>query len=228
MDDTKKRDAYCDFHLYTVRSGGSYTAEELVKACVKEGNIRTLSITDHNAVCSKSELLFLSETYQVKMIPGVELSCIYTLSLGAQKEIHITGYYIDLEHPKLQEVLKETRWPLSFCRACQAILDSGGVPVLTHLYHYEGLDDWDRDLLVKDFAQCTRGRGGMEVLCAGYDERQRQKLAETARYYHLTPSAGSSFCRKGEGICLNNQFPMTISEGLEAKWLENRIKADWY
>ncbi len=222
MNSKSGRGAYCDFHLYTTRSGGSYTAEELVKACVKEGNIRAISITDRKAVCSKSQLISLSETYQVKMIPGVELPCVYTLAMGKQKEISIVGYHVDPEHPNLQEVLKETRWPLSFYRACQAILASGGVPVLAHLYHYQGLDDWDRDLLVKDFAQCTRGRGGMEVLCAGYDEQQRQKLAETARYYHLVPSAGSGFCREGEGICLNNRFPMTICEGLEAKWLENR------
>lgn len=133
---------------------------------------------------------------QMNRCCGVELSCVYTLALGQQKHISIIGYNVDPEHPKLQEVLKETRWPLSFYRACQAILDSGGVPVLARLYHYSGLDDWDRDLLVKDFAQCTGGRGGLELSCPEYSEQQRRKLAETARYYHLVPAADCSCCRK--------------------------------
>lgn len=91
-----------DLHTHSSYSDGSLTPQELVDLAVKEG-ITTLAITDHDNVLSYPVALEYVETKykgELELVPGVEINTIWK-----GLEIHILGYYMDLENKGFLEML---------------------------------------------------------------------------------------------------------------------------
>ena len=83
-----------DLHLHSTASDGTLTPGALVRRAAEEG-FDTLALTDHDTVAGIAEAQAAAREAGIRLIPGVELSC------GAQKEIHILGYGIDLQNGPL-------------------------------------------------------------------------------------------------------------------------------
>jgi len=102
-----------DYHIHSIYSeDGEYTPEELVRLCV-ENDISAMSITDHNTVKGVAEGLIAAERAEIRLIPGIEIDCIF-----GPFELHILGYgidtgrheYLDIEnniHEQIQEVSRK-------------------------------------------------------------------------------------------------------------------------
>lgn len=86
-----------DLHVHSTASDGTYTPTELV-AYAKEKGLFAFALTDHDTVSGVSKAVSEGERFGVRVIPGIELSCLYH-----QKDIHIVGLFIDDKHPLLQE-----------------------------------------------------------------------------------------------------------------------------
>ncbi len=92
-----------DLHVHTSYSDGTMTPENVVDEAIRLG-VSTISITDHDTV----EGIVVANQYaqgkNLHIIPGIELS-----SYLAPSEIHILGYFIDINNASLQKVLKQSR-----------------------------------------------------------------------------------------------------------------------
>ena len=93
-----------DLHLHTTHSDGTLTPTELVRLCAERG-LRVIAITDHDSTEGVAEAQRAARDFpQLSVIPGIELS---TDVPGS--EIHVLGYYLDLDDDGLQETLADFR-----------------------------------------------------------------------------------------------------------------------
>ena len=84
-----------DFHTHSSASDGALSPEALLERAAERG-VALLAITDHDLV-SGYQRVAGSEAGAVRLIAGVELSCVWS---GAT--IHVVGLGIDCEHPTLR------------------------------------------------------------------------------------------------------------------------------
>ncbi len=102
---------YIDLHIHSCASDGTFTAEEIVDACI-EKDISLFSVTDHNSIASNAEIRNLIKSKDISYIPGVEI----TSTLGG-KDFHITVYDFDETNKELIELLRKNTQDVekSFC-----------------------------------------------------------------------------------------------------------------
>ncbi len=91
-----------DLHIHTRYSDGSLDLEYVVCLAAKTG-LGYISITDHDYFNDLGELQKLSEVYKIKIIPGVELSC---MDFKRNRKVHILGYNLK-DTTKLKTVCDE-------------------------------------------------------------------------------------------------------------------------
>lgn len=94
---------YVDLHLHTKYSDGSCTVREIVEAAFAKG-LRTISITDHDSIDAYPLVQKLGAGVGLEVIPGVELS-----SEIEGIDIHILGYYFDINNGALRSKLQEMK-----------------------------------------------------------------------------------------------------------------------
>lgn len=95
-----------DLHIHTTFSDGILTPREVVTWAHTKG-VSDIAVTDHDTTEGVSEALKYGLDYGVNVISGIELSC-----TEQGEEIHILGYFIDYESPKIKsftEILKHAR-----------------------------------------------------------------------------------------------------------------------
>ncbi|MFA6598799.1 MAG: PHP domain-containing protein [Ignavibacteriaceae bacterium] len=88
-----------DLHSHTKFSDGYFTPQELLEK-VNEKNISVLAITDHDTIDAIPSAIPLGEKLGITVVPGVELS-----SQDGERDIHILGYFIDIENDKFKKYL---------------------------------------------------------------------------------------------------------------------------
>lgn len=89
-------DVIADLHLHSSYSDGLFSPQTLLQMLADKG-IKAFSLTDHDSVAGLSQCRHDDMTF----IPGIEL----TATRGG-REVHVLGYYIDPDSPKLVETLK--------------------------------------------------------------------------------------------------------------------------
>lgn len=92
-----------DLHVHTEESDGALSVAEILRLAWENG-VNVLAITDHESTQGIEEAQKLSLSYQIKIIPGVEL-----LTYFQGREIHLLGYYKNTDNEHLQKRLKELR-----------------------------------------------------------------------------------------------------------------------
>ena len=89
-----------DLHLHTTASDGRLSPTELVQLTASSG-LQTISVSDHDSTAGLAEAqLAVDNIPGMRLIPGIELSC--DVPGG---EVHMLGYFMDIEDPGFQEVL---------------------------------------------------------------------------------------------------------------------------
>lgn len=91
-----------DLHTHTTASDGSCSPQELV-ALAGEKGVVALAVTDHDTIDGVEEALDAGGRYGIEVIPGIEISTLYT------GEMHLLGYYMDLERGCLHESLNRLK-----------------------------------------------------------------------------------------------------------------------
>ena len=90
----------------------------------------------------------------------------------------------------------------------KAIVCSGGVASLCHLFKYE-LSDLETEALLSEFSKLAGNLGAMEVYYFRYNERQQKQLAALAGRFGLMESAASDYHGDGESKSLG-QYPIVL------------------
>lgn len=92
-----------DFHIHSYYSDGSMKPTELVRK-YKEEEYDIIAITDHDGVDGVTEAVIAGEALKIKVVPGIELSTEFE-----ELDLHLLGYYIDIDNAKLRERLSDIR-----------------------------------------------------------------------------------------------------------------------
>jgi predicted metal-dependent phosphoesterase TrpH len=66
--------------------------------------VEVLAVTDHDTTEGLPAALVEAQRRQITVIPGVEIS-----TVGGRDEIHLLGYFVDLDNLELQQLLTRTR-----------------------------------------------------------------------------------------------------------------------
>lgn len=91
---------FADLHIHSNASDGTKTPRQIFEQASHK-DIEFISITDHDTMGEGSECFELANSFGVRYISGVELSC--------EGEIHILGYGIDPNDKKFNEQLRYFR-----------------------------------------------------------------------------------------------------------------------
>jgi len=94
---------YVDLHIHTIHSDGGNTVKEVLEMASLKG-LAAISITDHDCIGAYPEATLLGAQMGIEVIPGRELS-----SETEGVDIHILGFYIDVNNPHLNRILKEMK-----------------------------------------------------------------------------------------------------------------------
>jgi predicted metal-dependent phosphoesterase TrpH len=95
--------ARADLHTHSSFSDGTDTPAELVRKA-DEIQLGGLALTDHDTVNGLKEFMNTESTYDMIRVPGVELS-----SEHQGREVHVLGYFIQLESDSLLRKLEDLR-----------------------------------------------------------------------------------------------------------------------
>lgn len=90
---------YADLHIHSSYSDGCKTPEEIIDSAIKN-KIKYISITDHDSI--SSQYVTRNSYDDLVIIPGIELSTEYN-----DMELHILGYFIDIENDDLKSLVNE-------------------------------------------------------------------------------------------------------------------------
>ncbi len=88
-----------DLHTHTTHSDGANTPSELIQKA-KAAGIDVLSITDHDNINGIKEAIQIGKSFGIEIIPGLEIS-----SEISNREIHILGYFFDIDNQELEHYL---------------------------------------------------------------------------------------------------------------------------
>jgi predicted metal-dependent phosphoesterase TrpH len=94
---------YVDLHIHTKFSDGTHPVEEILEYAAGK-KLKALSITDHDCVDAYPSAQELGAKQGIEVIPGVELS-----SEISGADIHILGYFLDVNNPQLLAKLVELK-----------------------------------------------------------------------------------------------------------------------
>ncbi len=93
-----------DFHIHTLFSDGAFSPEKIVDTAIDVG-LQVIALTDHDNVLSypvaKKYLKETGKEDKLEIIQGIEVNTLYK-----NYEVHILGYFPDVENSDFKEMLK--------------------------------------------------------------------------------------------------------------------------
>ncbi len=89
-----------DLHTHSTYSDGSLKPQELIQKAVRSG-LDGIALTDHDTVSGIDEAVVEAKKHHFVFIPGIEL----TTDFG-DSEVHILGYNLNYNNPKLLQKLE--------------------------------------------------------------------------------------------------------------------------
>jgi predicted metal-dependent phosphoesterase TrpH len=94
-----------DLQSHSTHSDGALPAAEVVQRAAEAG-VELLALSDHDTVSGVSEAIAAGERHGVRIVPAVEISAVDAGS-PVPRELHILGYNIAHQEPRLTERLAE-------------------------------------------------------------------------------------------------------------------------
>lgn len=91
-----------DLHMHTTASDGEHSPQDLIDLAHAAG-LTTIAITDHDTTDGIRPAIAAAEKYNITVIPGIEFSA------ETDEDVHMLGYFIDIDHTEFQERLKVLR-----------------------------------------------------------------------------------------------------------------------
>jgi predicted metal-dependent phosphoesterase TrpH len=121
-----------DLHLHSSHSDGNWSPADLVAHAIRL-KMDVIAITDHDTVSGIDEAMSAGLD-RVEIIPAVEINTIWLDAGNVPQDVHILGYFIDKENPKLLQLLERQRAArLQQVERLLQILVDDGIPITMDL-----------------------------------------------------------------------------------------------
>lgn len=91
-----------DLHTHTTASDGTLAPAVLVALAAAEG-LGALAVTDHDTLDGLGEAQAAGASVGLRVVAGIELAALPPWS--AEREVHLLGYFVDPEAPRLRTLL---------------------------------------------------------------------------------------------------------------------------
>lgn len=92
-----------DMHVHSSASDGTFSPSALLLEAKKAG-LAAMALTDHDTMDGIQEAEAAAAKLGIELVPGIEISTEYH-----GREIHVLGYYVSPEYPRLKAMLEEFR-----------------------------------------------------------------------------------------------------------------------
>jgi hypothetical protein len=92
-----------DLHLHTHFSDGTWSPTELVERAIAL-KLRCIAITDHDTTDGIAEGRAAAAD-RIEVIPGVEINTVWHGDRGGHVDVHILGYFVDVDNSELKSAL---------------------------------------------------------------------------------------------------------------------------
>lgn len=110
--------------MHTTASDGRLSPAELVAHAAAAG-LSTIAVTDHDTTAGLARAGAAAASHGLTLVNGIEITAV-----ERGRDIHVLGYFMDVENPALIEFLREQRRDrLRRVLAMADLLDSFGMPV---------------------------------------------------------------------------------------------------
>jgi predicted metal-dependent phosphoesterase TrpH len=193
-----------DLHSHTTASDGSLSPRELVRLAVKRG-VRVLAVTDHDSTEGLADAIAEAALHPpLTIVPGLEINC--DIEGG---EIHVLGYFVDVDAPWFQEFLRAQREErvVRIHRIADRLAELG-MPI----------DPAEVFAIVKEgspgrphVAQVMVNRGYVKTMREAFDKYLRAGAPANVPRKRLTPVEAVRVIRKAHGV------PVLAHPGFGAK-----------
>lgn len=187
-----------DLHTHSTASDGTLSPAELVRAAGQTG-LDVVAITDHDTLAGWVEA-FEACPPGLTVVPGLELSCVYTAAEARPMSVHLLGYLVDPGHQELVAELDRLRAERSQRgEKIVAKLASAGYPI-----------SWSRVRELAAGGSIGRPHVGRALVEAGVvatvDDAFRELLASDSRFYvrkaDLDAIAGIDLITRAGGVAV--------------------------
>jgi predicted metal-dependent phosphoesterase TrpH len=193
-----------DLHSHTTASDGTLSPRELVRLAARRG-VRVLAVTDHDSTEGLAEAVAEAALHPpLTIVPGLEINC--DVEGG---EIHVLGYFVDIEAPWFQEFLRAQRAErVARVHRIAARLAELGMPI----------DPAEVFAIVKEgspgrphVAQVMVDHGYVKTVREAFDKYLRTGGPANVPRKRLTPMEAVRVIRKAHGV------PVLAHPGLGAR-----------
>ena len=89
----KESNYQIDFHMHSTCSDGADDVATIISLALKQENLRTICVTDHNYFALTRKLMFGTNDRCLEVLPGCEFSTSYMSAAGKWNEIHVIGIF---------------------------------------------------------------------------------------------------------------------------------------
>jgi len=166
---------FIDLHVHSTVSDGTFSPADVVISAAEVG-LDVIGLTDHDTLAGW-DAAFAACPPGLTVVPGLELSCVYSAAGQRPISVHVLGYLVDPQHPELSAELTRLRGERS--RRGEKIVEklvSAGYPIT-----------WDRVLEFADGGSVGRPHVGRALVEAGVvasvDEAFVELLSAAGPYY---------------------------------------------
>jgi predicted metal-dependent phosphoesterase TrpH len=184
--------ALVDLHLHTTASDGALAPAELVRRCAAAG-VRVMAVTDHDSTEAVRDAAAAAAPLGITVIPGTELNTDVT-----DGEVHILGYFVDLDSARFQEALVAARDSrVGRAKAMIAKLEALGLPIrFERVRELAGAGAIGRPHL----AQALVEAGHVATMAEAFDRYLGRNGPAYAEGLRLSPSQAVRLIREAGGL----------------------------
>ena len=113
-----------DLHTHTTASDGRLSPDQLVAQAARAG-VSVIAVTDHDTTGGLPLAASAAVQHGLTLVPGIEITAV-----ERGRDVHVLGYFMDVESPALTEFLRAQRADrLRRVLEMADLLDSLGMPV---------------------------------------------------------------------------------------------------
>ena len=197
-----------DLHLHSTASDGTLPPREVVVAALA-ARLDVISLTDHDTTAGIAAALEAAAGHPLEVIPGIEVSATWE-----HGEIHILGYFVDPDHPRMVE---HGEWAggrrVQRMRTMVERLQDSGIAV--EMGDVEAAAGAERGSLARPhLARALVGRGVVDSVYEAFDRFIGDEHTAYEPTGLLSPEAAVQVIRDSGGIAVWAHPPMNQLDAL--------------